>query len=108
MNYSFQKIAAGIDPHSHGDRDWALMNLEIITEAYKKFRNALFKRNEINDFTEHDLNECFHALNKLEEYLLGKDNSMAKSDAYIYEYYIRNRNEHFVTIAKEIDESYQD
>jgi hypothetical protein len=107
MGYSFQKIAAAIDTHSPRDRDWGLKNLEIIIEVYEEFSSALSKRNEINDFTEHDLQEYFNALNKLNKFLSGKNNSMDKSDAYIYEYYIKNKNEHFISIAKEIDESYQ-
>lgn len=108
MGYSFEKITSGIEAHSPGDRDWGLKNLEVIKEVYQEFEEALSKRNEINDWTEYDLKEYFHALNKLEDFLSNNDSSLSKSDAHIYSYYIYHKNEHFISIAKEIDESYQD
>lgn len=108
MGYSFEKITSGIEAHSPRDRDWGLENLGIIKKVYQKFEEALSKRNEINNWTEYDLKEYFHALNKLEDFLSNNGNSLSKSDAHIYSYYIYHKNERFISIAKEIDESYQD
>jgi hypothetical protein len=79
----------------------------LVKETYEKFKSALEERNELHEYTEFDLNEYFHAIGKLDEYLSGGENSMEEADARIYLSYLRNQHGHFVAIAKEIDEEYQ-
>ena len=107
MGYFFEKIAQGIHSHSYGDREFGHTHVRLVKETYEKFKMALEQRNELNDFTEFDLREYFHALNKLDGCLSGNDKNMEESDARIYLSYIRHEHEHFVQIAKEIDEHYR-
>lgn len=107
MGYFFEKISQGIHAHSYGDRDFGHTHVRLVRETYEKFKSALEERNELNEYTEFDLNEYFHALGKLDEYLSGGETSMEQADARIYLSYLRHEHKHFVTIAKEIDEDYQ-
>lgn len=106
LGYSFQKIASGIESHTDGDKDWGYHNLEIVIDAFKEFKEALISRNELNNYIEYELNEYFHALNKLEEYFNGDSKWMEKPDAHIYHEYIFRKHDYFVSVAKEIDEAY--
>ena len=107
MGYFFEKISQGIHAHSYGDREFGHTHVRLVKETYEKFKSALEERNELNEYTEFDLNEYFHALGKLDEYLSGGQTSMEEADARIYLSYLRNEHKHFVAIAKEIDEDYQ-
>ncbi len=107
MGYFFEKIGQGIWAHSPGDREFGQSNLRMLKETYEKYKKALRERNELNEYTEFDLGEYFHALKRIEEYLSGENGSMVELDARIYWSYIRNEHLSFVQIAKEIDEQYQ-
>lgn len=107
MSYSFQKISSGIEAAVFGKKDWGRANLEIIIEAYKKFKDELVARRELNDWIEHDLNQFFHAIRRLEEIYDNSDSWMTKQDAHIYLNYLINQHQEFVDIAKEIDKSYK-
>jgi hypothetical protein len=107
MGYFFEKISQGIHAHSYGDREFGHTHVRLVKETYEKFKSSLQDRNELHEYTEYDLNEYFHALGKLDEYLSGGEKSMEEADARIYLSYLRHEHEHFVAIAKEIDEDYQ-
>jgi len=107
MGYLFEKISQGIHSHSYGDREFGHAQIGAVKETYEKFKAALQKRNELNECTEFDLNEYFHAIGRLDEYLSGGETSMEEADARIYLSYLRHEHEHFVQIAKEIDEEYE-
>lgn len=107
MGYFFEKISQGIHSHSYGDREFGHRNVELLKDTYEKFKAALVKRNELNEYTGFDLNEYFHAIGRLDEYLSGSDTSMEEADARIYLSYLRHEHERFVAIAKEIDENYE-
>lgn len=106
MGYSFQKIAAGIRAHSHGDKDFGHSNLRMVEETYHRFESAIRERDELNDYIEYDLREYFHAMNKLDQYFSRDYSWMEETDARIYHSYIYNRHDRFVQIAKEIDKQY--
>ena len=106
MGYSFEKIASGIYAHSLGDRDFGHSNLLMVTKAYQRFENALKERNELTSYTEFDLKEYFHALDKLDQYFTGKSEWLEEADARIYHAYLLHQHDHFVQIAKEIDQEY--
>ena len=108
MGYFFEKIAQGIHAHSYGDREFGHRHVGLVKETYEKFKTALAERNELNEYTEFDLNEYFHALSRLDEYLSGNDTPMEEADARIYLSYLRHEHNHFVAIAKEIDEAYRE
>jgi hypothetical protein len=107
MGYFFEKISQGIHSHSYGDREFGYRHVGLVKDTYEKFKAALAERNELNEYTEFDLNEYFHALGRLDEYLSGGDTPMEEADARIYLSYLRHEHEHFVQIAKEIDEEYE-
>lgn len=106
MGYCFEKIGGGIYSASGSDRTFGLLQLRSVKETYEKFENALRERNELNNYTEYDLNEYFHALKRLESYLNGESAGMEESDARIYLSYLRHEHNRFVQIAQEVDDSY--
>lgn len=107
MGYFFEKISQGIHSHSYGDREFGHRHVGLVKDTYEKFRAALAERNELKEYTEFDLVEYFHALDRLDKYLSGGDTSMEEADARIYLSYLRNEHDHFVQIAKEIDDEYE-
>ena len=107
MGYFFEKISEGINAHSYGDREFGQKHVQLVKETYEKFKLSLQERNELHEYTDYDLNEYFHALGKLDEYLSGGETHLEEADARIYLSYLRHEHEHFVAIAKEIDEEYQ-
>ena len=108
MGYFFEKIGQGIYSHSFGDREFGHTHVKLVKETYEKFESALRERNELSEYTEFDLREYFHALNRLDSYLAGCAVGMEEMDARIYNSYVRNEHSHFVQLAKEIDEQYQE
>ena len=108
MGYSFEKIAQGIYSQAHGDREFGHSNVRMVKETYKKFESALRERNELNEYTEFYLRKYFHALSRLDAYLSENDDQMEEMDALIYHSYIQHEHSHFVQIAKEIDDQYQE
>jgi hypothetical protein len=107
MGYFFEKIAQGIHAHSYGDREFGHRHVGQVKETYVNFKVALAERNELSQYTEYDLDEYFHALNKLDKFLSVGDLSMTEADARIYLSYLRNEHEHFVQVANEIDKEYE-
>jgi len=107
MGYFFEKISQGIYSHSYGDREFGRRHVGLVMDTYSKFKAALKERNELNEYIEFDLNEYFHALGRLNKYLSGEDTQMEEADARIYLSYLRHKHEHFVHIAKEIDDEYE-
>lgn len=107
MGYFFEKISQGIHAHSYGDREFGRSHVGLVRETYGKFKAALVARSELNDYTEFDLNEYAHAIERLDEYLSGGETSMKEADARIYLSYLRHEHKHFVQIANEIDAEYQ-
>ncbi|MEX1014966.1 MAG: hypothetical protein WDZ80_07465 [Candidatus Paceibacterota bacterium] len=108
IDYSFQKVSSGIEASTGGDKEWGESNLKIIREAYNEFKNELSKRNELNDWTAHELNEYFHAISRIEEFYSDETDWITTTDAHIFVDYIRTNHKNFVTIAKEIDETYSE
>ncbi len=84
LGYILEKIGQGISAHSTGDRDFGLSNIKILEETYSKFENSLKERRELNEYTQYDLNEYKHAIERLKEFLSGNSNTMQESDARIY------------------------
>lgn len=107
MSYFFEKISQGIHSQSYGDREFGHTHVGLVKDTYVKFKAALAERNELNEYTEFDLNEYFHALGRLDKCLSGSDTTMEEADARIYLSYLRHEHEHFVKMAKEIDEEYK-
>jgi len=107
MGYCFEKISLGINSHSSVDREFGQTHISLVRDTYEKFKTALQERNELNSYTEFDLNEYFHAIRKLDGYLEGISKTMEDADARIYLSYLRNEHDHFVQIAKEIDADYR-
>ena len=107
MGYFFEKISQGIQSQSIGDREFGQMNLRLLRETYEEFKYALEERKELNSYTEFDLDEYCHALNKLDSYFVNPNSNMVEADARIYLSYLRNEHKQYVEIAKEIDADYQ-
>lgn len=107
MGYFFEKIGQGIRAHSPGDREFGRSNLRMLKETYEKFQSAIEERNELSEYTKFDLDQYFHAIERLEGYFAGSDESMEEPDARIYWSYLRNEHAGFAQIAEEIDEQYQ-
>jgi hypothetical protein len=107
MGYQFSKVAEGIySTCQERDRSFGLSMLKSIENTYQEFESALKERNELNEYIQYDLEQYKHAIRKLKAYLLGENRDMVESDARIYLYYIREKNSHFVQIAKGVDEEY--
>lgn len=107
MGYCFEKISQGIQAHSHGDREFGHRHVGMVKDTYEKFKAAMAERGDLNEYTEFDLAEYFHALAKLDKYFSGEDKIMDDADARIYLSYLRHEHDHFVAIANEIDAEYQ-
>jgi hypothetical protein len=107
MGYLFEKVFQGVHSPSDSNRSFGLSMLGSIQETYEKFEKALEDRNELNDYTKFDLDEYKHALSVLSKYLSGNGEQLLESDARIYCFYIKKQHQHFVEIAKEVDEEYQ-
>ena len=107
MGYFFEKIAQGIYSKSLADKDFGHGNLRMLRETYDEFKVALVARNELNSYTQFDLDEYFHALGRLDSYFVNTSGAMEEADARIYLSYLQNKHKHFVEIAKEIDADYK-
>ncbi len=107
MGYFFEKIGQGIWAHSSGDRDFGRSNLRMLKETYERFQSALEERDELGEHIKFDLDQYFHAIERLEGYLEGSSESLEEPDARIYWSYLRNEHASFAQIAEEIDEQYQ-
>ncbi|MBW2940585.1 hypothetical protein [Zhongshania aquimaris] len=107
MGYFFEKIGQGIWAHSSGDREFGQANPRMLKETYENFQCAMEERNELGEYTKFDLDQYFHAIERVEGYLSGNSESMEEPDARIYWSYLRNEHEAFAKIAEEIDEQYQ-
>lgn len=107
MGYFFEKIGQGIWAHSSGDREFGRSNLRMLKETYEKFQRSLEEKNELSDYTKFDLDQYFHAIERLESYLSGASKLMEEPDARIYWTYLSNEHSGFLKLADEIDEQYQ-
>lgn len=107
MGYYFEKISEDIHSHSDGNREFGHRHVRLVNDTYEKFKTSLMERNEFTEIVEFDLNDYFHALERLDEHLSEDDSSIAEADARIYLSYLRHRHDHFVAIAEEIDEDYK-
>ncbi|WP_461519469.1 hypothetical protein [Porticoccus sp.] len=107
MSYTISKVAEAIhSPHS-GNTTFALSMLNSIQKTYQKFEASLLERGDLSEYTKYDLDEYNHALRKLKDYLNGNELGLTDSDANIYHFYIREKNNHFEKIAKEVDDNYR-
>lgn len=107
MGYKFSKIAEGIYSTSTSHyRSFGLKMLESVEKSYLEFENALKERNELNEYTEYDLEQYKHAIRILKSFLKKENENLTERDARIYLFYIREKHTHFVEVAQEIDEEY--
>lgn len=106
MGYSFSKVAEGIFSGNRRNVSFGLSMLKSIEKTYQEFEAALSERNELNEYTEYNLNQYKHTIFKLKEYFSNSDSGMTESDAMIYHFYIHEQHNHFVQIANEIDAEY--
>lgn len=107
MGYYFEKISQGIQAHSHGGREFGHRHVGMVKDTYEKLKAAMAERGDLNEYTEFDLAEYFHALTRLDRYFSGEDKIMDEADARIYLSYLRHEHDHFLAIANEIDAEYQ-
>lgn len=107
MGYFFEKIGQGIWAHSSGDREFGRSNLRMLKETYEKFQRSLEEKNELSDYIKFDLDQYFHAIERLKSYLSGASKLMEEPDARIYWTYLSNEHSGFLKLADEIDEQYQ-
>jgi len=107
LGYQFSKVAEGIYSTSTAHhRSFCLSMLKSIEKTYNEFENALKERNELNEYTEYDLEQYKHAIKILKSFLIEESENLTERDARIYLFYIREKHAHFVEVAKEIDEEY--
>lgn len=105
-SYLFSKVFEGIHSPTYDNQSFGLAMLKSIEDMYTKFEAALLERGELHEYTKHDLDEYKHAISRVKSFLSGVDKKLNGSDARIYAFYIRENHNHFVKIAKEIDEEY--
>ncbi|WP_417227136.1 hypothetical protein [Amphritea sp.] len=108
MSYSFQKVAQGICSPEKGNVSFGGSMLESIERTYRSFEKELMDRNELqgNESLKYDLDQYFHAIDKLRKYFNNQAEGMTERDARVYHYYIKEKHSHFVKIAEEYDEEY--
>lgn len=106
MGYSFEKINEGVYSSTSGNREFGLSMAQSVRKTYEKFQTALDDRSELNDYTRFDIDEYFHAIDRIIQYLSSTDGPLEELDARIYISYLRHEHERFVQFAKEIDEEY--
>lgn len=109
MSYSFQKVAQGIYSPGSSNVGFGHSMLESIERTYRSFEKELMDRNELqgNEYLKYDLDQYFHAIDKLRKYFSNEAEGMTERDARVYHYYIEKEHSHFVKIAEEYDEEYQ-
>ena len=111
MHYSFSKINEGIyATEGHHYREYSKIYLDDIFKYYKEFESELEKRGEIpaNDSIKDELDNIFHALNKVKEFFSDVNTTLQPIDAYIFTFFIQKRHdEYIVDIAREIDDEYK-
>ncbi len=110
MSYLFQKVAQAIYSPDNSNITFGLSMLGSIERAYRSFEKELVDRNELqgNDYLKYDLDQYFHAIEKLRSYFNREIEEMNERDARVYHYYIEKEHNHFIKIAEEYDEEYQD
>lgn len=91
MNYLFQKVAQGIYSSGGGSVTFGLSMLESIECTYRSFEKELLDRNELqgSDDLKYDLEQYFHAIDKLRKYFKDEGEGMNKRDALVYHYYVK-------------------
>ena len=107
MGYMFEKVGQAIYSPSSSNVSFGLSMLESIEEAYNKFQSALKERNELPDHTQYDLDEYFHAIQRVKAYLTNSNASdFSEADARIYLFYLQQSHKSFESLAREIDDDY--
>lgn len=104
--YIFGKIAEGVFSGSGGDHFLCLSHLGMVKKAYEEFQGAVKERGDLNQDLEDELRIYLHAISKLDSYLR-TNKAEEQADSSIYFYFIQNKHEEFLGIAREIDEVYQ-
>lgn len=109
MSYLFQKVGQGINSLGSGNFSFEYSMLESIESIYRSLEKELMDRNELqgNQYLKYDLDQYFHAIEKLGKYFSDEIADMTERDARVYHYYIEKEHSHFVEIAKEYDQEYR-
>lgn len=105
--YNLEKIYLGIMDNQPGDKVYGQIQLDSLKRKYRKFKKCLSIRNELEAETVYHLEEYFHSIEKLNIYLNGNPGNLHQVDARIYYFFIKEKHEYFLSVAKEIDEDYQ-
>ncbi|EIJ35290.1 hypothetical protein [Thiothrix nivea] len=110
MSYLFQKVAQAIYSPDVSNVAFGGSMLESIERIYRDFEKELMNRNEIqgNEYLKYDLDQYFHAIDKLRKYFKEESKEMNERDARVYHYYLEKEHNNFIKIAEEYDEEYQD
>lgn len=106
-SYLFEKVSEGIHSPDGGNSSFGLSMLISIEKMYSDFESALRERRELGTYTQYDLDEYRHAILTLKQFLDGNPSKLSETDAHIYLFFLRERHEHFVQIANEIDADYK-
>lgn len=108
INYYFEKVDETINSPKYGKKEYGLSMLELVEKDYNNFESELIKRNELpgNEILKYDITQYKHATNRLRDYLKGNSNQMVENDARIYLFYLREKHEEFLDIAKGYDIEY--
>lgn len=105
--YLFEKIFEGI--HNPERRSQATVHLKLIAEMHEKFRAALEERGELPalEHVAYELERTVRAAMRLRTYFeSGNTPDFDETDAYIYAWFLRERNRSLQEMAKSIDENY--
>ncbi len=109
MRYMFEKVGQAIYSPSSSNVSFGFKMLESIKKTYNEFQGALQERNELTDYTKYVLDEYFHGIERVKDYLTNSNTKdFSEHDARIYLYYLQENHKSFESIAREIDESYEE
>ncbi|MBR7630061.1 hypothetical protein KAT72_13820 [Aeromonas popoffii] len=107
MGYMFEKVGQAIYSPSSSNVSFGLSMLESIEEAYNNFQSALQERNELPEHIQYELDEYFHGVKRVKNYLThSKASDFSEADARIYLFYLQKSHKSFENLAREIDEDY--
>lgn len=106
MNYYFEKISQGIHSPNDSNRSFGLNMLNLIIDVYTDFEISLKERGDIKKYTQYDLDEYKYALSKIKDYLSNTSSKITEQDARIFNFYVYENHKHFLKLAEEIDNSY--
>lgn len=107
MGYMFEKVGQAIYSPSSSNVSFGLSMLESIEETYNNFQSVLQERNELPDHTQYELDDYFHGIQRVKDYLTNSNVSdFSEADARIYLFYLQKCHKSFENLAREIDEDY--